>query len=141
MLANDDSKKISIVLLGLSIAFYLLGIIFFFDRAIQIISNILFVVGMVQMIGKGATATFFMKPKNLKKSICFFGGFFIIAFLRYAFIGALVQIYSLFLQFKSFMPILWEWIFHIPGVGGWLKNSKWVQYLYESSSSKKKPAI
>ena len=122
-------------------AFYLLGIIFLFDRAILIIANILFIIGMVQMIGFGGTVAFFTKPRNIKKSVVFFIGLFIMAVLRWAFVGAIVQLYSLFLLFKGFMPILWEWIFNIPGVGPWLKNSRWVQYLYEGSSSKKKPAI
>ena len=101
-------------------AFYLLGIIFLFDRAILIIANILFIIGMVQMIGFGGTVAFFTKPRNIKKSVVFFIGLFIMAVLRWAFVGAIVQLYSLFLLFKGFMPILWEWIFNIPGVGPWV---------------------
>jgi hypothetical protein len=62
----NDRKKIGIGLTGFGILFSFLGIIFFFDKGLLAMGNILFIAGVTLTIGLKSTISFFLKPRNYK---------------------------------------------------------------------------
>ncbi|BAT88938.1 hypothetical protein VIGAN_05258500 [Vigna angularis var. angularis] len=70
----NDRKKIGLGLTGFGIFFSFLGVMFFFDKGLLAMGNILFVSGVSLTIGLKSTMQFFMKRSNFKVNfvICFF---------------------------------------------------------------------
>lgn len=64
---------------------------------------------------------FFAKKGKVKYSGIFFLGFFVIL-LRFSFIGGLLQLYALFLLFRSFVPFIIDWLFSVPGIGPFMSS-------------------
>ncbi|BAH94816.1 Os10g0337600 [Oryza sativa Japonica Group] len=62
----NDLQKIGIGLTGFGVFFSFLGIIFFFDKGLLAMGNILFLSGLGLTIGLKSTLQFFTKPKNYK---------------------------------------------------------------------------
>ncbi|KAG6526390.1 hypothetical protein ZIOFF_016374 [Zingiber officinale] len=62
----NDQKKIGLGLTGFGVFFSILGIIFFFDKGLLAMGNILFLSGLMLTIGLKSTMQFFAKPKNYK---------------------------------------------------------------------------
>ncbi|EOY17141.1 Got1/Sft2-like vescicle transport protein family isoform 4, partial [Theobroma cacao] len=60
----NDRKKIGLGLTGFGIFFSFLGIIFFFDKGLLAMGNILFISGVTLTIGLKSTMQFFMKRQN-----------------------------------------------------------------------------
>jgi hypothetical protein len=58
--------EIGIGLTGFGVLFTFLGIIFFFDKGLLAMGNILFVAGVMLTIGMKSTVSFFLKPRNYK---------------------------------------------------------------------------
>lgn len=61
-------------------------------------SQILFVVGIVFIIGVERTISFFFQPHKLKGTACFFGGILLVL-LGWAIIGMIVESYGAFVLF------------------------------------------
>ncbi|EPS65401.1 hypothetical protein M569_09377, partial [Genlisea aurea] len=72
----NDRKKIGVGLTGFGVFFSLLGIIFFFDKGLLAIGNILFISGVTLTIGLKSSVQFFMKTSNFKVRFFFFFFFF-----------------------------------------------------------------
>ncbi|EWS71886.1 Got1/SFT2 family protein (macronuclear) [Tetrahymena thermophila SB210] len=121
LLSMDDNKKIGLGLVILGLSCYLLGIILFFDRALFLIANLSFLIGMYMFIGLKQTIAFFSKKTNFKGSLVYFGGFAIIVF-GFSFIGFCIQMYGLFLLFKTFLPLLYDPICRIPIIGKYFRS-------------------
>uniref|UniRef100_A0A453IP95 Vesicle transport protein n=1 Tax=Aegilops tauschii subsp. strangulata TaxID=200361 RepID=A0A453IP95_AEGTS len=62
----NDLKKIGLGLTGFGVFFSFLGIVFFFDKGLIAMGNILFLSGLGLTIGLKSTMQFFTKPKNYK---------------------------------------------------------------------------
>ncbi|WRX30002.1 Vesicle transport protein, partial [Theobroma cacao] len=58
--------EIGLGLTGFGIFFSFLGIIFFFDKGLLAMGNILFISGVTLTIGLKSTMQFFMKRQNFK---------------------------------------------------------------------------
>ncbi|KAL4537460.1 hypothetical protein Ndes2526B_g04641 [Nannochloris sp. 'desiccata'] len=62
----DDKRKIGVGLTALGMLFLFLGMLFFFDRGLLAMGNILFLAGVTMTIGFQSTIKFFMRPKKLQ---------------------------------------------------------------------------
>ncbi|KAL6511131.1 Golgi Transport [Orobanche gracilis] len=62
----NDRKKIGLGLTGFGIFFSILGIIFFFDKGLLAMGNILFLSGVTLTIGLKSSMQFFIKRSNYK---------------------------------------------------------------------------
>ncbi|CAN6320994.1 unnamed protein product [Urochloa humidicola] len=89
----NDLKKIGLGLTGFGIFFSFLGIIFFFDKGLIAMGNILFLSGLGLTIGLKSTMQFFTKPKNYKGTISFGAGFFLVL-IGWPFFGMLLEAYG-----------------------------------------------
>ena len=95
--------------------------------------------GMYFLVGIQGTTGFFMKKSKklakfrqnfwlgflgkIKYSGVFFVGFFVIV-MRFGLIGGIIQLYSLFMLFRSFLPYVLEWMYQVPVLGPFLSKLK-----------------
>jgi len=61
----NDRKKIGIGLTGFGVLFSFLGVIFFFDKGLLAMGNILFLSGLALTIGVKSTLQFFYETPEL----------------------------------------------------------------------------
>ncbi len=116
MFNYSDTNKIGIFLVLTGVICYILSLVLIFDRSLAIIGNLAFIVGIYCLIGFVGTLSFFTKKGKLKGSVLFFGGFFVIL-MGITILGIPLQLYGLFVMFRSFLPFLFDWAMSAPGVG------------------------
>ncbi|CAN1253341.1 Vesicle transport protein GOT1 [Linum perenne] len=110
--------EIGMGLTGFGIFFTFLGIVFFFDKGLLAMGNILFISGVSLTIGPKSTMQFFMKRQNFKGTISFGAGFFFVV-IGWPIIGMILETYGFIMLFSGFWPTLSVFIQRIP-VLGWI---------------------
>jgi hypothetical protein len=100
-----DKKKVGVGLMLLGISLYGLGLVFLVDRLFLVLGNVSFLCGMSSVVGSFQMVTFFFRPSNLKGSLCYFSGLFLLL-AGWGLLGTALQISGLFLLFKDFVPKL-----------------------------------
>ncbi|KAG7029082.1 Vesicle transport protein GOT1, partial [Cucurbita argyrosperma subsp. argyrosperma] len=121
----NDRKKIGLGLTGFGIFFSFLGIVFFFDKGLLAMGNILFFSGVTLTIGLKSTMQFFMKRQNFKGTISFGLGFFFVI-IGWPIIGMILEAYGFVVLFSGFWPTLAVFLQKIP-VLGWLFQQPYVR--------------
>ncbi|KAL5570478.1 hypothetical protein UlMin_027053 [Ulmus minor] len=121
----NDRKKIGIGLTGFGVFFSFLGIIFFFDKGLLAMGNILFISGVTLTIGFKSTMQFFMKPQNFKGTISFVVGFFLVV-IGWPVFGMILEAYGFIVLFSGFWPTLAVFLQRIP-ILGWLFQQPYVR--------------
>ncbi|KAK9043713.1 hypothetical protein V6N11_072047 [Hibiscus sabdariffa] len=101
----SDRKKIGLGLTAFGVFFSFLGIIFFFDKGLLAMGNILFISGVTLTIGLKSTMQFFMKRQNFKGTISFFVGFFFVV-IGWPILGMILEAYGFIVLFSGFWPTL-----------------------------------
>ncbi|KAG4906598.1 hypothetical protein JHK85_056053 [Glycine max] len=129
--------KIGLGLTGFGIFFSFLGLIFFFDKGLLAMGNILFVSGVSLTIGLKSTMQFFMKRSNFKGTISFGIGFFILI-LGWPILGMIVESYGFIVLFSGFWPTLAVFLQKIP-VLGWLFQQPFVRSLLDRYRGRRVP--
>ncbi|CAK9194222.1 unnamed protein product [Sphagnum troendelagicum] len=117
----NDRRKIGIGLTGFGVLFTFLGIIFFFDKGLLAMGNILFVAGVMLTIGMKSTVSFFLKPRNYKGSILFGAGFCLVIF-GWAVVGMIIEAYGFILLFSGFWPTVVVFLYRVPVLGRLLQQ-------------------
>lgn len=103
--STNTILEIGAAFTGSGTFFLLLGLMFFFDRALILMGNILLLVGITVLLGPTKTFNFFAKKEKLKGTAAFIVGLaFIIA--RWPMVGFVVECYGLLLLFKDFFGVL-----------------------------------
>ncbi|GMJ11657.1 hypothetical protein HRI_004834900 [Hibiscus trionum] len=125
----NDRKKIGLGLTGFGIFFSFLGVIFFFDKGLLAMGNILFISGVSLTIGLKSTMQFFMKPQNFKGTISFGVGFFFVV-IGWPIIGMILETYGFVVLFSGFWPTLAVFLQRIP-ILGWLFQQPYVRSLLD----------
>ncbi|CAD8149431.1 unnamed protein product [Paramecium octaurelia] len=120
--------------LTVSLLLFILGIMFFLDRALIVMGNLSFLIGLCLLIGIKSTLHFFLKKGKLKGSIFFFLGFFVTIIFKLTIIGFPLQIYGLFQMFKSFLPFLYDSATKFPVIGRYLRNPQLKKMVDEVSA-------
>merc|ERR1711970_1037330 len=69
--AVDDKKKIGGGLTGFGLFFMFMGVMFFFDRSLLAMGNILFLSGVTLLVGVSNAFNFFFTGTRLPGSLCF----------------------------------------------------------------------
>lgn len=110
------NREIGIGLTGFGVLFTFLGVIFFFDKGLLAIGNILFLAGVTLTIGMKGTISFFLKPRNYKGSVLSGAGFCLVLF-GWAFLGVIVEGYGCFLLFSGFWPTVLVFMSRLPIIG------------------------
>jgi len=133
----NDLKKIGLGLTGFGIFFSFLGIIFFFDKGLIAMGNILFLSGLGLTIGLKSTMQFFTKSKNYKGTISFGTGFFLVL-IGWPFFGMLLEAYGFIVLFSGFWPTLVVFLQRIPIIG-WIFQQPFVTSFLDRYRGKRVP--
>ncbi|KAK3593990.1 hypothetical protein CHS0354_040732 [Potamilus streckersoni] len=116
MLNITDFQKIGVGLAGFGVAFLILGVLFFFDKGLLAIGNILFLAGLGFVIGLERTLRFFFQRHKIKATGFFIGGMFVVL-LGWPVVGMCLEIYGFFLLFSGFFPVAVNFLRRLPVIG------------------------
>lgn len=133
----NDRKKIGIGLTGFGVFFSFLGIVFFFDKGLLAMGNILFFSGVTLTIGLKSTMQFFMKPQNFKGTISFGLGFFLIV-IGWPIFGMMLEAYGFVVLFSGFWPTLAVFMQRIP-ILGWLFQQPYIRSFFDRYRGRRVP--
>eukprot|EP00455_Lapot_gusevi_P027345 TRINITY_DN2892_c0_g1_i3.p1 TRINITY_DN2892_c0_g1~~TRINITY_DN2892_c0_g1_i3.p1 ORF type:complete len:151 (-),score=17.02 TRINITY_DN2892_c0_g1_i3:118-570(-) len=111
MMFMDDTRKIGVGLTAFGSLFLTLGVLFFFDKGLLALGNILFLAGVALVIGVKNTTLFFLKRRN--GALCFLGGILIVL-LGWPIIGMLIEIFGIFNLFGNFFPYVLAFLARTP---------------------------
>lgn len=115
-----DSQKIGVAFCSGGGFFLIGGVILFFDRAMLAMGNILFIFGLVLIIGLQKTAIFFARRQKLKGTAAFTSGIALIL-LRWPLFGFLIELYGIFVLFGDFFATIGSFAGNIPIIGPYLQ--------------------
>ncbi|XP_058711496.1 vesicle transport protein GOT1A isoform X2 [Poecile atricapillus] len=104
MVSLSDFQRIGVGLVGFGLFFLLFGILLYFDSVLMAFGNLLFLSGLVFIIGFRRTFTFFFQRSKLKGTSFFFGGL-IVVLMRWPILGMLLEAYGFISLFRSFFPV------------------------------------
>merc|ERR1711939_1196522 len=90
MLGIDDKKKIGGGLTAFGLFFMFMGVMLLFDRSLLAMGNILFLSGVILLIGIQNATNFFFTRVRLPGSICFFAGIAVVIY-GWTFIGMIIE--------------------------------------------------
>ena len=113
----------------------------FLDRGFLIIANFSFLMGVVALIGPKNTVAFFAKKSKMASSAVYFAGLIviIIGYRFFTFLGFLMQLYGIFMLFRSFIKTLFAYCQTLPVIGPFLRDSpavhSFVNYISSSKQS------
>jgi len=114
-----DGQKIGVALTSFGVLFMLLGVVLFFDGALLALGNLLFLSGLTLIIGPHKTFYFFARRNKIRGSLCFFGGILLV-FLKWPFIGVIVETFGFLNLFGDFFPVILTFLRQVPGIGHFL---------------------
>ncbi|XP_021542276.1 vesicle transport protein GOT1A isoform X1 [Neomonachus schauinslandi] len=124
MISITEWQKIGVGTTGFGIFFILLGILLYFDSVLLAFGNLLFMTGLLFIIGLRRTFSFFFQRHKLKGTSFFLGGV-VIVLLRWPLLGMFLETYGFFSLFKGFFP----------AVFGFLGNASNIPFLSETAPS------
>ncbi|XP_075493761.1 vesicle transport protein GOT1-like [Primulina tabacum] len=133
----NDRKKIGLGLTGFGVFFSFLGIIFFFDKGLLAMGNILFMSGVALTIGLKSSMQFFLRSSNFKGSVSFGVGFFLVI-IGWPVLGMIIESYGFIVLFSGFWPTVAVFLQKIPVIG-WLFQQPFVRTLIERYRGKRVP--
>ncbi|KAF5733884.1 vesicle transport protein GOT1B-like isoform X1 [Tripterygium wilfordii] len=133
----NDRKKIGLGLTGFGILFTFLGVIFFFDKGLLAMGNILFFSGVALTIGLKSSMQFFMKRQNYKGTISFGVGFFLVV-IGWPILGMILESYGFIVLFSGFWPTLSVFLQRIP-ILGWVFQQPFIRSLFDRYRGKRVP--
>ncbi|XP_073134388.1 vesicle transport protein GOT1-like isoform X2 [Henckelia pumila] len=133
----NDRKKIGLGLTGFGVFFSFLGIIFFFDKGLLAMGNVLFISGVALTIGLKSSAQFFMKRSNFKGTVSFGAGFVLVV-IGWAILGMILEAYGFVVLFSGFWPTLAVFLQKIPIIG-WIFQQPLVRSFFDRHRGKRVP--
>ncbi|CUM62788.1 uncharacterized protein PRCAT00000346001 [Priceomyces carsonii] len=101
--------------------FFIFGIITFFDSGLLALGNILFIIGLILIIGPQRTVTFFSRPTKIRGTICFGLGIILILMKR-SFIGFVLESFGILGLFGDFFGTIVQFLRSIPYIGDVLSH-------------------
>ncbi|XP_010542763.1 PREDICTED: vesicle transport protein GOT1 isoform X1 [Tarenaya hassleriana] len=111
-----EQKKVGLGLIGFGIAFSFLGVILYFDRGLLALGNLFWLTGVGLLLGWQSTWRLFTNVNNLRGTVCFLLGIFLI-FVRWPIIGIILEIYGCIVLFGGFWSSVRIFLSQIPFVG------------------------
>lgn len=101
---------------AVGVLFFILGVMLLFDLALLALGNILFVIGVVLIIGPQRAGIFFNRPQKRRGSICFVTGIVLILMKR-SFLGFFIECFGILGLFGDFFAVVVQFLRLIPYVG------------------------
>lgn len=103
----DDTQKIGIILLSFSAFFAAFGAFLFFDTALLALANLVFLPGLILLVGRQRAVAFFVDPQRRAAAVAFGAGVVLI-FLRFAMIGFIVELLGFLQIFGPVLPAVFN---------------------------------
>ena len=97
------------------------GIVFFFNKALIRLGNLLFVSGIPLFIGPTRTIKFFMNPEKFRATGCVLMGLFLV-FVGWPIFGIILEIFGLLNLFGNMFPFVKLLLRNTPGLSSFLGN-------------------
>ncbi|KZT26821.1 Got1-domain-containing protein [Neolentinus lepideus HHB14362 ss-1] len=116
MMWLTDLQKIGVAATSFGVVFMLLGVLMFFDGALLALGNIAFLIGITLIIGPQRTVYFFARKNKLRGTICFTGGILLV-FLKWPFIGVIIETFGFLNLFGDFFPVIVTFLRQLPFIG------------------------
>ncbi|OBA19340.1 Got1-domain-containing protein [Metschnikowia bicuspidata var. bicuspidata NRRL YB-4993] len=116
-----ERQKYGVASTAAGVVFFLLGIVTFFDSSLLAIGNILFIIGVVLIIGPSRALYFFARPTKIKPTLFFFGGIVLIL-MKHSFIGFGVESVGILFLFGDFFGTIVLFLRSFPIIGPILKH-------------------
>eukprot|EP00002_Diphylleia_rotans_P019826 TRINITY_DN3832_c0_g2_i1.p1 TRINITY_DN3832_c0_g2~~TRINITY_DN3832_c0_g2_i1.p1 ORF type:complete len:135 (-),score=29.32 TRINITY_DN3832_c0_g2_i1:342-746(-) len=111
----SNQRTIGLGLTGFGVAFTILGVILFFDGGLLTIGNILFVAGIVVILGvQGSIQVFW--GKNRRASVFFFLGI-VFVLVGWPFTGFCIEAFGFINVFGNFIPVALYFLRTLPVIG------------------------
>ena len=107
-----DNTMIGCVLIFLSFGFFSLSMLMMMNRGFLVIANISFLMGVIALLGPKEALGFFTKKSKAKASAMYFLGLIviIIGYPMCTMIGFGLQIYGIYLLFRSFIKVAYGYV-------------------------------
>ncbi|KAL1200328.1 Vesicle transport protein GOT1 [Cardamine amara subsp. amara] len=112
----NEQKKVGLGLIGFGLSFTFLGVILYFDRGLLALGNLFWLIGVGLLLGWQSTWRVFSNVNNLRGTVCFILGLFLI-FVRWPIIGITLEIYGVIVLFGGFWSTVKAFLSQIPFVG------------------------
>ena len=109
------------VIIFVSASLYGLGILMFFDRAFIMLSNVLFVAGLIILVGAKETFMFF--ARKIKGSLALLIGLIFIV-IKWKFIGTICQLYGIYQYFKDIALQFLSYFEWVPFIGPFIAKMR-----------------
>ncbi|EIN11721.1 Got1-domain-containing protein [Punctularia strigosozonata HHB-11173 SS5] len=114
-----DAQKIGVALTTFGVLFMFLGVVLFFDGALLALGNVLFLSGLTLIIGFTKTFYFFARKNKMRGTACFIGGILLV-FLKWPFVGMVVETFGFLNLFGDFFPVILTFLRQLPFIGHFL---------------------
>ncbi|EPQ57470.1 Got1-domain-containing protein [Gloeophyllum trabeum ATCC 11539] len=111
-----DLQKIGVAATSFGALFMMLGVIMFFDGALLALGNVAFLIGITLIIGPQRTFYFFARKNKIRGTVCFIGGILLV-FLKWPFVGVIVETFGFLNLFGDFFPVIITFLRQLPFVG------------------------
>jgi hypothetical protein len=98
------------------VIFFLLGVLTLFDSALLALGNLLFIIGVILIIGPQKTVVFFTRPQKIRGSICFVVGILLIL-CKWSFFGFIVEAVGILQLFGDFFGVIISFMRQLPVIG------------------------
>lgn len=103
------------------IFFFFFGIMTFFDSGFLALGNLLFIIGLILIIGPQRTVAFFTRPTKIRGTVAFSVGIILILMKR-SFIGFIVEAFGILGLFGDFFGTIVQFLRSIPYIGDVLSH-------------------
>lgn len=114
--AVTDVRKIGIGLTAFGLAFSVMGVALFFDKGLLAMGNVLYLAGVMMIIGPTRSVRFFFQRRKAKASIFFFGGMAIVL-AGFPMIGMGFEGFGFVNLFGDFFPVVIAFLRRAPVFG------------------------
>ncbi|SCU79575.1 LADA_0B01640g1_1 [Lachancea dasiensis] len=112
----SESQKFGVAFTFGGCLFFAFGVVTFFDRALLALGNILFLIGLLLIIGSQKTYTFFSRPNKRRGSFFFVLGILMIL-MKWTFLGFLIECLGIVGLFGDFFAVIVQFLRSLPIIG------------------------
>lgn len=117
----NDLTKIGVFLTATGVFFMTLGVLFFLDSSLLTLGNILFVAGVVLVMGIERCKAFFFTKDRLRSTACFIIGILLVM-MGWCFIGLIIQGFGGLNLFGNFFPMIARMLEMTPFIGPFMRS-------------------
>ncbi|KAL2001023.1 hypothetical protein VTN02DRAFT_2336 [Thermoascus thermophilus] len=111
-----ENQKFGVIFCTAGSLFMFGGVLMFFDRSMLAMGNILFLIGLVLIIGLQKTVAFFTRRQKIRGTAAFGLGILLIL-LRWPLTGFLIELYGIVVLFGDFLVTVAQFAGNVPVVG------------------------